>query len=229
MADQSTREYGKNLNRAWKIGAEHSLYSRDGTWYHQLTSFPGALIDANGYILFATEQDYRYCALLRIKQDVWVPAGIAQIPGYVRVQPADDVPRLQEELAEPPASGQLMPELPDIDLLNVTAREGRLRLVEHWRRERNRQIIRAKKQERLHTTGRLTCEVCGFDFEHVYGRIGAGFYEVHQKVPLAAVGTEITTTLEDLAILGSNCHRMVLRTNPFKSIEDLKRLVASST
>jgi predicted HNH restriction endonuclease len=120
-------------------------------------------------------------------------------------------------------------ELPDLDLLNLTAREGRLRVVEHLRRERNRTIIQAKKKQALHTTGRLICEVCGFDFERVYGPIGRDFCEVHHKVPLATAGTERTTTLEDLAILCSNCYRMIHRTNPFKSIEELKRLITSRT
>jgi 5-methylcytosine-specific restriction protein A len=132
-----------------------------------------------------------------------------------------------EEIAATP--NLVESELPDLDLLNLTAREGRLRFVEHLRRERNRTIIQAKKRQVLHTTGQLTCEVCGFNFEQVYGHVGQGFCEVHHKVPLAASGTEITTTLEDLAILCSNCHRMVHRTNPFKSIEELKRLVTSRT
>jgi 5-methylcytosine-specific restriction protein A len=115
------------------------------------------------------------------------------------------------------------------DESNMTAREGRLKLVEHFRRERNRAIIKAKKQQVLRATGCLTCEVCGFDFARVYGHLGRGFCEVHHKVPLAEVSTEITTTLEDLAILCANCHRMVHSTNPFKSVEELKRLVTSGT
>ena len=87
----------------------------------------------------------------------------------------------------------------------------------------------AKKQQVLRTTGCLTCEVCGFDFERIYGRLGRGFCEVHHKVPLAEVGTEVITKMEDLAILCANCHRMVHRTNPFKSLEELQQLVTSCT
>ena len=75
---------GKFLDQLWNIGAKHTLYSQDGTWYHQLTRFPGALCDSEGYILFLTESAFRNCLFLRIKQDVGCRGGIQQIPGYVR-------------------------------------------------------------------------------------------------------------------------------------------------
>lgn len=229
MADLSTRRRGRDLNQEWGIGARHALYRENGTWYHQLTAFPGALIDADGYILFATKQEYLQCPLLQRGKEIVVPGGIAQIPGYVRVQPLDSISRLQEASAEPQASMQVPLELPTVDVSNLTVREGRLQLVQHFQRERNREIIKAKKRQVLRTTGCLTCEVCGFDFERMYGRLGRGFCEVHHKVPLAEVDTEVTTNLEDLAILCANCHRMVHRTNPFKSIEELKQLITSCT
>ncbi len=73
--------------------AEHVLYSHDGTWYHQLTSFPGALCDSEGYILFPTEHDFRGSPFLRIKQDVGCRTGIHAIPNYVRgdSQTANDI------------------------------------------------------------------------------------------------------------------------------------------
>jgi len=128
--------------------------------------------------------------------------------------------RSHEDVAVPPR-------LPDIDLLSLTAREGRRRLVQHLRRERNRFVIKAKKAHVLKTTGRLECEVCGFDFGQVYGSIGDGFCEVHHRLPLAATVSEVTTALDELAVLCSNCHRIVHRTNPFKAIEELRTIVRS--
>jgi hypothetical protein len=43
------------------------------------------LFEANGYVLFETEADYRNNGYLQIAQDVHVPEGISSIPGYVRV------------------------------------------------------------------------------------------------------------------------------------------------
>jgi 5-methylcytosine-specific restriction endonuclease McrA len=229
VADLNTRRRGRALNKEWGIGAKHALYRENGTWYHRLTAFPGALIDAHGYILFTTEQAYLQCPSLQIGKEIGVPGGIAQIDGYVRVESPDDVSTSQTESAEPKDLDQVTSDHPAVDMSTLTVREGRLKLVEHFRRERNREIIKAKKQQVLRATGCLTCEVCGFDFARVYGHLGRGFCEVHHKVPLAEVGTKVTTKLEDLAILCANCHRMVHRTNPFKSIEALKQVVTSDT
>lgn len=75
---------GKALNDLWRIGAKHALYSHNGTWYHQLTRFPGALCDSEGYILFLTKAAFDECPYLRIQKDVGCRGGIQQIPGYVR-------------------------------------------------------------------------------------------------------------------------------------------------
>jgi hypothetical protein len=85
MAHNILRRRGRDLNREWLIGAKHALYREDGTWYHRLRQFPGALIDAKGYILFATEDDYRRCSLLQIGKQIGVPKGISKIPGYKRM------------------------------------------------------------------------------------------------------------------------------------------------
>jgi len=84
---------GKFLNELWSIGSKHTLYSHDGSWYHQLRRFPGALCDSEGYILFPTKEAFHGCSFLRIKQDVGCTGGIRQIPGYVRCdsQTANDI------------------------------------------------------------------------------------------------------------------------------------------
>lgn len=187
------------------------------------------MIDAHGYILFATEQEYLQCSSLQIGKEIGVPRGIAQIDGYIRVEPLDDVTTSQEESAEPEAFDQITADRPTVGMTTLTVREGRLKVVEHFQRERNRKIINAKKQQVLSATSRLACEVCGFDFARVYGDLGRAFCEVHHTVPLAEISTEVTTNLEDLAVLCANCHRMVHRTNPFKSMEELKQLVTSGT
>ena len=75
---------GRELNETWGVGAKHALYHREGHWYENLTRFPGALFDPNGYVLFATENAYRTSRHLQIAQKTNVPNGIASIPGYVR-------------------------------------------------------------------------------------------------------------------------------------------------
>jgi 5-methylcytosine-specific restriction endonuclease McrA len=110
----------------------------------------------------------------------------------------------------------------DIDL--VAAKEGATRLVSHLRRERNRAIVKEKKAQVLKAEGCLRCECCEFDFSAAYGELGAGFCEVHHKKALSA-HNETITTLDDLAVLCSNCHRMIHLTEPMFSVEAFSRLV----
>jgi len=76
----------KYLAQLWGVNAAHSLYHKDGTCYDLLERFPGALFDANGYVLFPDKNDYRSCLYLRITQELNVPDGIASIPGYKRMR-----------------------------------------------------------------------------------------------------------------------------------------------
>jgi hypothetical protein len=76
---------GRELNRKWKIGAAHVLYHKDGTWFHVLERFPGALCDPQGYVLFFDKEQYVNAPQLKIGARTAVPAGINQLPGYVRM------------------------------------------------------------------------------------------------------------------------------------------------
>ena len=99
--------------------------------------------------------------------------------------------------------------------------EGAVLLQTHLVRERNSGLTDTKKSEVLRVTGRLACEACGFDFAERYGEIGKGFCEVHHTRPLGArEGSEITG-LADLAILCSNCHRIIHRTDPMWTVTEL--------
>jgi hypothetical protein len=54
----------------------------------------------------------------------------------------------------------------------------------------------------------LACAACGFDFERIYGKRGTGYIECHYVIPLHETG-ERRVTISDLALLCSNCHRMI--------------------
>lgn len=114
--------------------------------------------------------------------------------------------------------------LPDIDI-SASVSEGERRLVSHLQRERKRAVVEAKKAAVLSSTGGLSCEVCGFDFSAIYGPLGEGFCEVHHLSPLSASDESVTTTLADLAVLCSNCHRIIHRSNPMLSVAELSAVV----
>ncbi|MBT4735299.1 MAG: AAA domain-containing protein [Candidatus Marinimicrobia bacterium] len=80
------KKTGKILKAKWDIDADHVLYREDGKWYHNLNSFPGALCDKNGYVIFKTEEEYRSCELLKITDSTnttIVPLGISGLPNYI--------------------------------------------------------------------------------------------------------------------------------------------------
>ena len=91
--------------------------------------------------------------------------------------------------------------------------EGRLRTVTHINRERDPKLRKRKIEKVLADKGSLSCEACGFDFATRYGSHGEGFIEVHHTKPLATLTEASRITLDDLALLCSNCHRMIHR-NP---------------
>jgi len=108
--------------------------------------------------------------------------------------------------------------------------EGDKQIELHLQQERtirNIQIARNFKKATLKKLGKLECECCSFDFNNTYGVHGKGFIECHHKIHLSK-GARITIT-KDLALVCSNCHRMLHRKNyrgDYYSIKDLKKLIS---
>jgi 5-methylcytosine-specific restriction protein A len=124
-------------------------------------------------------------------------------------------------------SGTLQPVLPendDADDDEVSAPEGRVLYRRHRTRERNKALRARKITSVLKKGGVLACEVCGFDFGAVYGERGQGYIECHHVVPLHEAG-EGTTKLADLALICSNCHRMIHRSAPWPTLAELRAMV----
>lgn len=99
--------------------------------------------------------------------------------------------------------------------------EGRLLYRRHRTRERNAGVVERKKRSVLASGEALACEACGFDFGARYGELGEGYIECHHLVPLGASGAT-TTRLRDLALLCANCHRMIHRARPWKTVPELR-------
>jgi predicted HNH restriction endonuclease len=99
--------------------------------------------------------------------------------------------------------------------------EGRTRIVQHVAYERSR-----KNREMAITIHGTVCQVCGFDFDEVYGRHYADSYiEIHHVRPLSKHVGEVDPST-DLVPLCANCHRMAhRRRTTVTSIEELKALI----
>jgi len=67
------------------------------------------------------------------------------------------------------------------------ADEGRILTRIHRTRERNRELVAAKKTAALKTRGSLKCEECSFDFQETYGSRGSSFMEAHHLKPVSTL------------------------------------------
>ena len=104
--------------------------------------------------------------------------------------------------------------------------EGSPLLRNHIIRERNRDLVEtAKRRFQDNHQGKLYCEICGFDFNKVYGDFGNGFIEVHHIKPISTMQEGEKTKVEDLAMLCSNCHSIVHRKQPWLSMSELKAIL----
>jgi 5-methylcytosine-specific restriction enzyme A len=110
----------------------------------------------------------------------------------------------------------------DEESKNDSVTEGQVLYKLHKVRERDFKIVNAKKDKVLNNFGKLACEACIFEFEEYYGEIGKGYIECHHRTPLSSSKLETKTTLDDLSLVCSNCHRMLHRSIDYLTVEDLK-------
>ena len=84
------RNMAPYLCKAWDIRVIQARYSEDGNWYGALEKFPAALLDANGYVIFDTEEEYRSCPQLKITKQINVPQGISAIPAFIKMHISEE-------------------------------------------------------------------------------------------------------------------------------------------
>jgi 5-methylcytosine-specific restriction enzyme A len=110
----------------------------------------------------------------------------------------------------------------DEETLNDSVMEGQVLYKLHKVRERDSEIVLLKKKQSIDQFGFLSCEACVFDFEKFYGELGKGYIECHHRTPLSKFKSETNTRLDDLALVCSNCHKMLHRSIDTLNVEHLK-------
>lgn len=208
---------GAFLKKKWNIPVSKVLFHREGTWYEIPDSFPSALSSPLGYVVFEQESDLLNSKHLILKEKINLMKNttIASIPSFV---PALLIPNNQSnnELAEEFGFDADSPEFA----------EGKRKMILHKTRERNQKVVmKAKENWSRLNNGNITCEICDFSFVEKYGSLGINFIEAHHKTPLSELNAESYTSIEDLAALCSNCHRMIHKTNPIKSVREFRKMV----
>ncbi len=103
--------------------------------------------------------------------------------------------------------------------------EGKIKEELHKSRERNTKLVKQVKAEAIAKYGKLECQCCGFDFERTYGKLGSGFIEAHHTLPISELHSDGgSTRKEDIALVCSNCHRMLHRRRPWLTMNEIKKL-----
>ncbi|RJX29540.1 MAG: hypothetical protein C4531_10370 [Desulfurivibrio sp.] len=201
----SNRNIAQELINKHNIPVQHGRYREDGKWYHHLRKFPSAFLDSNGYVIFNSKEEYQNCVFLQFGQDVNIPKGISAIPGYKAYRDGTSISR--------PKS--------NVQVRKATFSEGGTQeiVLELQKRDPKLKSLAIEKYG-------LSCQVCEFDFEKVYGEFGKGYIEMHHLVPLGVSKEERINTVDDVAVVCSNCHRVLHRNGKEPiPIEQLKAAV----
>jgi 5-methylcytosine-specific restriction enzyme A len=103
--------------------------------------------------------------------------------------------------------------------------EGNVLYRIHRYRERNSKLITKAKNIAL-VRNKFYCEICGFSFPETYGTLGKGYIECHHTLPLSEYKSISPTSIQDIALVCSNCHRMLHRRRPWLKIEEMKRIIS---
>ena len=74
----------------------------------------------------------------------------------------------------------------------------------------------------------LSCNICGFNFEKIYGQPGKGYIHVHHLTPLSEIGEKYEVNpLTDLIPVCPNCHVILHKRKPPYSPEDVKEMIGA--
>lgn len=103
--------------------------------------------------------------------------------------------------------------------------EGEKKVRRHIARERNSKVINDAKKAFKNKHGKLYCEACEFDFNSVYGDRGEDYIEGHHTNFVSDSNGKMKTKIKDIAMLCSNCHRMIHTKRPWLTIEELKDII----
>ncbi len=103
--------------------------------------------------------------------------------------------------------------------------EGKRKLIKHYTRERNAKIVKEAKSIALRKSGELRCEICGFSFRDRYGSLAQNYIEGHHIKPVASMKEGETTSVEDILLICSNCHRVIHLKYPPLTIDEVRKAI----
>ena len=185
------RTKADELSRSFGLEVVQSRYSDWGNFYGLVQSYPCALWDRSGYVIFTNEDELKITGVSVAKR-INVPKGISSLNGYEQV--IHDV--------------QLPEELPD----GFEYQEGAVQQIRVNRYERDK-----KAREACLSHYGYVCQVCDVKLSDVYGAISGTLIHVHHIKPMSEIGElYIVDPVSDLIPVCPNCHAVIhLKTPPY--------------
>jgi hypothetical protein len=185
------RNKADELSKVFGLNVIQSRYSDWGNFYGLVQSYPCALWDRSGYILFSNEDALKIPGV-SVGKRINVPKGISSLNGYKRVIYGVQLPE----------------ELPD----GVKYQEGAVQQIKVNKYERDK-----KAREACLSHYGYVCQVCSVMLRDVYGAIAETLIHVHHLKPISEIGKSyMINPVADLIPVCPNCHAVIhLKTPPY--------------
>ncbi|CAK0742652.1 hypothetical protein CCP4SC76_1220010 [Gammaproteobacteria bacterium] len=156
---------GADLCRELGIECKQALYSSWGNFYAEITDFPCALFDKDGFVIINSKDELETYGI-KVTKRTNVPHLISTLSVYQLISAWRA--RLPEELAQDDIAGEHI----EGAILSVTVNR-----YERDRTARNKCIAHYG----------CKCYACGIKLSDVYGAIADGFIHVHHITPIASI------------------------------------------
>ena len=106
------------------------------------------------------------------------------------------------------------------------APEGRLLTHQHVRRERSRKLVESEKKAVAEDRRHPSVRGVPVRLRARYGDRGDGYIECHHTRPLETLEPGQKAHIRDLALVCSNCHRMIHCRRPWLTIDEMRMLLS---
>lgn len=194
------RQSADELSKSFGLEVAQSRYSDWENFYGLIKSYPCALWDRSGYIIFNNEDGLKIPGISVAKR-INVPKGISSLYGYKQVIQDTHLPE----------------ELPD----GIKYQEGAVQQISVNKYERDR-----KARDACLSHYGYVCQICHMKLSDVYGAIAETLIHVHHVKPISEVGDSYTVDpISDLIPVCPNCHAVIHLKIPPYTPQDLIDLI----
>ncbi len=204
---------GQKINDLLQLG--NSL----GKGWHKLTlkAFHKKMVDGAQWINWKVKPDN----VIRTEQPIIIPRKVLSPNNYRIVRPTEISKSEFNKLFYLATNSSFEVDYGD----DTDFPEGKVVERMHKAKERNQAVIRLAKEQFKAKNRKLYCQVCGFDFFKKYGLRGLDFIEAHHVLPVSKLKKKSITKVSDIALVCSNCHRMLHRERPWLEMSELKDIL----